>query len=145
MENIFKGLFDTQGTTVISVENFLLCLGVSLLLGIFCVSQIHAIGLAYTMKTLDHRGLSSMLSLLLMTFSGNVVPLTLFPEGIQQLIRYQPFAQVLDAPIRMYLEGQPMDEWLLNLVIQLLWIAALMLLGRWMWARQLRNVTVQGG
>ena len=118
---------------------------VSLLLGIFCVSQIHAIGLACTMKTLDHRGLSSMLSLLLMTFSGNVVPLTLFPEGIQQLIRYQPFAQVLDAPIRMYLEGQPMDEWLLNLVIQLLWIAALMLLGRWMWARQLRNVTVQGG
>ncbi|MBP3636510.1 MAG: ABC-2 family transporter protein [Clostridia bacterium] len=118
---------------------------ISLVLGIFCVSQIQAIGLACVMKTLDHRGLSSMLSLLLMTFSGNVVPLTLFPDSFQQLIRYQPFAQVLDAPIRMYLEGQPMGDWLINLVIQLMWIAALMALGRWMWARQLRNVTVQGG
>ena len=44
---------------------------VSLLLGVFCVSQIHAIGLACTMKTLDNRGLSAMLSLLLMIFSGN--------------------------------------------------------------------------
>lgn len=118
---------------------------ISLLLGVFCVSQIHAIGLAFTMKTLDHRGLSSMLSLLLMTFSGNVVPLTLFPEGLQQLIRYQPFAQVLDAPIRMYQTGQPMGEWLLNLAVQLAWIAALWALGRWLWARQLRHVTIQGG
>ncbi|MBE5805049.1 MAG: hypothetical protein E7316_11135 [Clostridiales bacterium] len=118
---------------------------ISLMLGVFCVSQLHAISLACTMKTLDHRGLSAMLSLLLMTFSGNVVPLTLFPEGFQQLIRYQPFAQVLDAPIRMYLEGQPMGEWLFNLAVQLMWIAALMALGRWMWRRQLRNVTVQGG
>ena len=118
---------------------------VSLLLGVFCVSQIHAIGLAFTMKTLDHRGLSSMLALLLMTFSGNVVPLTLFPESLQQLIRYQPFAQVLDAPIRMYQSGQPMQEWLLNLAVQLAWIAALWALGRWLWARQLRSVTIQGG
>lgn len=117
----------------------------SMLLGTFCVAQVHAIALACTMKTLDNRGLSAMISLLLMTFSGNVVPLTLFPESLQQLIRYQPFAQVLDAPIRMYLEGQPMGEWLGNLGIQLCWIAVLMALGLWMWSRQLRHVTVQGG
>ena len=117
----------------------------SLLLGVFCVSQVHAIALACTMKTLDNRGLSAMLSLLLMTFSGNVVPLPLFPESLQQLIRYQPFAQVLDAPIRMYLGAQRMGEWLLNLAVQLGWIVALMALGRWLWARQLRSVTVQGG
>ncbi|MBP3937957.1 MAG: DUF4956 domain-containing protein [Clostridia bacterium] len=32
-ENLFKGLFDTDLTTVISVTDFLLCLGVSLVLG----------------------------------------------------------------------------------------------------------------
>ncbi len=118
---------------------------VSLMLGVFCVSQIHAIGLACTMKTLDNRGLSAMLSLLLMTFSGNVVPLTLFPDSLQALMRYQPFAQALDAPIRAYLNAPPMGEWLISVVVQLIWIAVLMALGRWMWARQLRNVTVQGG
>ena len=118
---------------------------VSLLLGVFCVSQIHAIGLALTMKTLDNRGLSAMLSLLLMTFSGNVIPLTLFPDSLQALMRFQPFAQALDAPIRAYLYAPPMGEWLVSVAVQVVWIAVLMALGRWMWARQLRNVTVQGG
>ena len=31
-ENLFKGLFDTDLTTVISVTDFLLCLGTSLVL-----------------------------------------------------------------------------------------------------------------
>lgn len=30
MLNIFNGLFDTEGTAVISVQNFLICLAVSL-------------------------------------------------------------------------------------------------------------------
>ena len=34
LENLFKGLFDTDLTTVISVTDFLLCLGCSLVLGI---------------------------------------------------------------------------------------------------------------
>ena len=38
MESIFKGLFDTGLTTVIPVKDFLLCLGVSLLLGVFLAS-----------------------------------------------------------------------------------------------------------
>ena len=34
LENLFKGLFDTDLTTVISVTDFLLCLGASLVIGI---------------------------------------------------------------------------------------------------------------
>lgn len=34
LENLFKGLFDTDLTTVISVTDFLLCLGASLIIGI---------------------------------------------------------------------------------------------------------------
>ena len=34
LENLFKGLFDTDFTNVISVKNFLLCMGVSLVIGI---------------------------------------------------------------------------------------------------------------
>ena len=34
LENLFKGLFDTDLTTVISVTDFLLCLGFSLILGL---------------------------------------------------------------------------------------------------------------
>ena len=34
LENLFRGLFDTDLVTVISVTDFLLCLGFSLVLGL---------------------------------------------------------------------------------------------------------------
>ena len=34
LENLFKGLFDSELTAVISVSDFMLCLGFSLLLGL---------------------------------------------------------------------------------------------------------------
>lgn len=114
-------------------------------LGIACVAQIQAIVSATIMMTLDHRGAASVLSLIMMTFSGNVIPLTLFPDALQGLIRYQPFAQTLDAPIRMYLSAQPLPEWLLNTGVQAAWIVVLFALGRALWRRQLGHVTVQGG
>ena len=83
--------------------------------------------------------------MLQMILSGNIIPLTLFPESVQTLMRYQPFAQALDAPTRMYLHAQPLGEWLVNTGAQLAWIAALWALGRWMWNRQQNRMIVQGG
>ncbi len=44
MENIFKGIFDTSTVSVISISNFLLCVGVSLVLGLL-------LSLCYTYKS----------------------------------------------------------------------------------------------
>lgn len=64
---------------------------------------------------------------------------------MQALIRYQPFAQSLDAPIRMYLHAQAAGEWALNIGVQLLWLMLLVALGRRMWRRQMNRLTIQGG
>ena len=117
----------------------------SLLLGAVILSEISSVRDAITMKTLDTRGISAMINLIQMIFAGNIIPLTLFPDSVQTLIRYQPFAQALDAPTRMYLRAQPAAEWLLSLSVQLGWIALIAALGRWMWARRLNNMVVQGG
>lgn len=116
-----------------------------LALGALALAEIENICAAINMKTLDNRGVSAMIRLLMMILSGNVIPLTLFPDSVQALVRYQPFAQALDAPIRMYLHAQPAGEWLASTGVQLMWIAALMSMGRVMWRRQLNNMTVQGG
>lgn len=118
---------------------------VSLLLGAVILSEISSVRDAVTMKTLDTRGISAMINLIQMIFAGNIIPLTLFPDSMQTLIRYQPFAQALDAPTRMYLQAQAGPEWLLNLSVQLGWIILIATLGRWMWARQLNRMIVQGG
>ena len=117
----------------------------SLLLGAVILSQISGVRDAIIMKTLDTRGISAMISLIQMVFSGNIIPLTLFPDSLQTLIRFQPFAQALDAPTRMYLHAQAAPEWLLNVGVQLGWILLIATLGRWLWARQLSRMTVQGG
>ncbi len=125
----------------VSFFQFLASLG----LGLLCLTQIDSICQAFTMITLDNRGISSMLTLLMMAFSGNVIPLTLFPDSVQRLIRYQPFAQGLDAPIRMYLHAQPTGEFLLSVSVQLLWLVVLTLLARMLWHRHMRRLIVQGG
>ena len=117
----------------------------SLLIGCVCLCELMSIIDAVVMKTLDKRGISAILNLTMMTFSGNVIPLTLFPDGLQTLIRYQPFAQALDAPIRMYQQCASLDEWALNIAVQLGWILILRFIGRKMWQRRLDNMIVQGG
>ena len=125
----------------LSLVQFALSLG----LGCVCLCELMSIIDAVNMKTLDRRGISAILNLTMMIFSGNVIPLTLFPDGLQALIRYQPFAQALDAPIRMYQQCASLPEWALNVAVQVGWILILRFVGRAMWHRQLNNMIVQGG
>ena len=115
---------------------------VSLMEGLAVTAAVDAIRSAVVMRTLDSRGVSAMIQLLMMIFAGNVIPLTLFPAQAQGLIRFQPFAQALDAPIRLYLGG---GDFLPTLCVQLGWFLVLGWLGWQMWRRQLLRVTIQGG
>ena len=119
--------------------------GTSLLIGCVCLCELMSILDAINMKTLDKRGVSAILNLTMMTFSGNVIPLTLFPDSLQTLIRYQPFAQALDAPIRMYQSCASLPEWALNVAVQAGWILILRWVSRAMWQKRLDNMIVQGG
>ena len=125
----------------LAFAQFVLSLG----LGAVCLCEMMAILDAINMKTLDKRGVSAILNLTMMTFSGNVIPLTLFPDALQGLIRYQPFAQALDAPIRMYQQAATLPEWALNVGVQIAWILVLRAIGRRMWQRRLDDMIVQGG
>lgn len=72
LENIFKGLFDSDLTTVISVADFLLCLGASLVIGVI-------MALAYMYRTRYTKSFVITLALLpavvcvvIMMVNGNV-------------------------------------------------------------------------
>ena len=72
LENLFKGLFDTETTVVISVTDFLLCLGFSLVLGL-------VMAFAYMYKTRYTKSFVITLALLpavvcivIMLVNGNV-------------------------------------------------------------------------
>ena len=114
-------------------------------LGLLCVCALENITMAFTMRTLDSRGMQALLNLLMMTFSGNILPLPLFPDSWQRVITLLPYAQLLDAPIRLYT-----GEWALSqapraLAVQLSWTLLLTALGLWLWRRNQKRLIIQGG
>jgi ABC-2 type transport system permease protein len=127
-----------------SFAGFLACIP-ALALGLFCMCALENITVAFTMRTLDPRGMQGLLNLLMMTLSGNLFPLNLFPESWQKIITFFPYAQLLDAPIRLYTgEYAPASAFRVY-GLQAFWVVALVSLGAAMWNANRKRMIVQGG
>ena len=116
-----------------------------LALGLCCMCAMENITMAFTMRTLDPRGIQAMLSLLSMILSGNVLPLPLYPDSWQRAITLLPHAQMLDAPIRLYTGEYALSEAPGVLLLQAGWTAALIGIGCLLWRRNQRRLVLQGG
>ncbi len=114
-------------------------------LGLLCVSALENITMGFTMRTLDSRGMQGMLNMLMMILSGNILPLTLFPDSWQRVITLLPYAQLLDAPIRLYTGDTAPADAPGILLIQLCWVLALTGCGILFWRKNQRRIEIQGG
>lgn len=95
--------------------------------------------------TLVAQGLVTLWTTLVAFGSGLLVPLPLLPDAAQSTLRALPFAGVFDLPFRLYTGALPPAALAGVLARQLGWTVALILLGRWLMARGLRQIVVQGG
>lgn len=132
----------------LSLPDSLAGLGFSLLalvMGLVCVSALENITMGFTMRTLDSRGMQALMNLILTTLSGNILPLTLFPDSWQKVIRLLPYAQALDAPIRLYTGDKPVLEAGWILLIQLGWALILIGAGVLFWRKNSKIIVIQGG
>ena len=116
-----------------------------LLLGLLCVSALENITMGFTMRTLDSRGMQALLNLLMMILAGNILPLTLFPDSWQRVITLLPYAQLLDAPIRLYTGQTATSEAPGILLIQAAWILVLAGSGLLFWRMNQKRLEIQGG
>ena len=123
------------------IAQFALSLG----LGFLMMAEVNMICAAVTMRTLDNKGITGLINLVMMILCGNIIPLTLAPPRLFALLRWQPFAQMLDAPIRMYLHALPAGEWALSLGVQCAWLILILLFSRLLWRHNVRRLEMQGG
>ena len=107
---------------------------IALVLGLFCVSALENITMAFTMRTLDPRGMQAMLNML-----------TLFPDRWQRVITLLPYAQLLDTPIRLYTGEYALGAAPEALLIQAAWTLVLVLGGIFFWRTNQRKLIIQGG
>ena len=114
-------------------------------LGLLCMCAMENIIVAVSMRTLDFRGASQLMTLLITLFGGNILPLTLFPDAWQRVITALPYAQMLDAPIRLYTGQRALSQAPGALALQAFWVLALMGAGLLLWRMNQKKMIVQGG
>jgi len=95
--------------------------------------------------TISGEGVVILMTALVTLLSGMAVPLPLFPAWAQRIAFALPFAGLVDLPFRIFTGHIAPGAVLPVLRHQLLWTAAIVLAGRWLLARGLRRIVVQGG
>ena len=109
------------------------------------MTALSNISAGLVLVTLDNRGVNAVITFLILFLCGNILPLTLFPDRWQRFIQWQPFAQILDAPIRLYTGEYALRGFPQIALMQVFWIVLLVLIGRMLWRHTLRRIVIQGG
>jgi viologen exporter family transport system permease protein len=118
---------------------------ISLVLALLLSSAMVMLLNIATAASLNARGVNAIAAVPTILLSGNLLPLGLFPDWWQTALVLQPFAGLLDIPLRIYFGTLAGMAALFGLGVQLFWLAALVALGRWWLGRVLRSLEMQGG
>lgn len=78
-------------------------------------------------------------------FAGMLLPVPLMPDILKKIAYILPFRYASDLPFRIYAGNIGFKEATISIGIQLLWIFALVLLGKVWMNKSLKRVVVQGG
>jgi len=148
-------VFATLGLPLLGLDEWRLAPPVSLAAGLgFALALACGLALACALSTLvnitvlwtiQNDGVLMVFTSAVSLLSGLLVPLPLLPDWAQPVLRWLPFAGVLDLPYRIYNGHIAPDGLPLVLARQLGWTLALVALGRWLLDRGMRRVVVQGG
>lgn len=78
-------------------------------------------------------------------FSGLLIPLAMLPVWLQRVAGALPFGQVLNTPVAIFTGMTPPEAAPRALLVQVAWLAGLLVVGRPLFRVAVRKVTVQGG
>ncbi len=94
---------------------------------------------------LDARGPAQLGWVTAQFLSGTFVPLFLFPDGLERVVRILPFASMMQLPVEVFLGRHAGLDLLAVLGTQAAWAVTLAAVGRAVLARAVHKVVVQGG
>ena len=63
-------------------------------------------------------------------FSGQVIPIRLFPDGVREIILMTPLPYLIDFPVSIATNNLPMNLWMPKMGLAILWCIIISLLGK---------------
>lgn len=77
--------------------------------------------------------------------AGQIIPLPFFPSGVQKVLELLPFAAMENVPLRIYSGSMDSKEMIKAIVLQIVWLAAIVIAGRLLCGRGEKKAVIQGG
>jgi ABC-2 type transport system permease protein len=122
-----------------------LCFLLSLTATVALASAITMLMHVALIWTLSGRGFNTVMTGVVVVFSGLTVPLPLFPEWMQPFLYWQPFRGLADVPYRIYGGNIDPRAAVFEIAMQCAWTVSIVAGGYALMAQGKSRVVVQGG
>ncbi len=90
-------------------------------------------------------GLNMAKSAVMSFLTGQLIPLSFFPETVQRVFDFMPFSSMIYTPVMIYLGKCTGTDLLFSLLKQVFWIVVLYSAGTFIWKRVTKRLVVLGG
>lgn len=120
---------------------FIISLGMAVclmaaILNVFYISQFY---------TISSKGIYSIFYAMISFLGGTFVPIALMPEFWQSLCYMLPVSLAADLPFRIYSGNISVNDSIIYIIMQIVWLAILTISGTIITNRRLKKVVIQGG
>lgn len=91
-------------------------------------------------------GLSTVKKIVIMVFSGLLIPLQFFPEVLRRVLTYLPFQAIYHTPLSLITNpALTMADYVRMVGIQAVWVVIMFGVGRLFYSQAIKAVTINGG
>ncbi|WP_051412143.1 ABC transporter permease [Halonatronum saccharophilum] len=90
-------------------------------------------------------GFSRLKGVIIAFFSGQIIPLVFFPEALQRILNFFPFASMNYIPVMIYLNKIEGNEMFRALGVQFFWVIILGIISTLIWNKAISRLTILGG
>ncbi|MEI7604366.1 MAG: ABC-2 family transporter protein [bacterium] len=102
------------------------------------------LGCLYLITTSTYSGITSIINQSIKFFSGALVPIYFFPDGLRQIIEFLPFNFMIYAPTTALLEKSLNNVIVKNVCISLVWSLVLLVISIYLWKKSLKKYEAYG-
>jgi ABC-2 type transport system permease protein len=118
---------------------------ISTVLALFFTAAITMLMYVTMFHTISISGTKMAVSMFAGFFAGGIVPLPFFPEPLRTVCELLPFAAMQNIPLRIYSGNIAGTDAFKGVIFQIMWMVALIVIGKATMGKALKKVTIQGG